>query len=147
MPDPATRGPAIVQIGTEGGYLPAPVVLPNRPIKWNTDPTTFNAGNVLHQNQGGGTLILGPAERADIIVDFTNFAGKTLILYNDSPAPFPALDPHYDYYTNAPVRSDIGGAPEAYSGAGISTPAGYGPNVRTLMKIDGYWNWRYCTGQ
>ncbi len=136
VPDPATRGPAIVQIGNEGGYLPTPVVLLNRPIQWNTDPTLFNVGNVLDQREGGGTLMLGPAERADIIVDFSNFAGKTLILYNDSPAPVPALDPHYDYYTNAPIRSDIGGAPEAYPGAGISTPAGYGPNVRTLMKIE-----------
>ena len=29
VPDPATAGPAMIQIGTEGGFLPAPVVLPN----------------------------------------------------------------------------------------------------------------------
>jgi FtsP/CotA-like multicopper oxidase with cupredoxin domain len=144
VPDPATRGPALVQIGTDGGFLPAPVVLPNRPVLWNVDPTTFTAGLVLQQNQGGGTLMLGPAERADIIVDFSQFAGKTLILYNDAPAPWPALDPHYDYYTNSPIYSDIGGAPEAYPdpdgagpllAAGTPTPPGYGPNTRTLMKI------------
>ena len=34
-----------------------------------------------------------------MIVDFSKFAGKTLILYNDAPAAFPARVPGYDYYT------------------------------------------------
>ncbi len=122
VPDPATSGPNIIQIGTEGGFLPQPVVLANNPITWNLDPTMFNVGNV-----DGGTLILGPAERADIIIDFSQYAGKTLILYNDAPTAFPALDPHYDYYTNNPDRTDIGSSP--------STPVGFGPNVRTVMQI------------
>jgi len=122
VPDPALRGPAMIQIGTEGGFLPAPVVLNNQPVVWNTDPTTFNFGNV-----SGGTLLLGPAERADVIVDFTNFAGKTLILYNDAPTAFPALDPHYDYYTGAPDRTAMGGSP--------AIPPGVGPNIRTVMQI------------
>ncbi len=127
-PDPATRGPAMIQIGTEGGFLPKPVVLPNQPVVWNTDPTTFTAGLVLQQNQGGGTLMLGPAERADIIVDFSQFAGKTLILYNDAPAPWPALDPHYDYYTGAPDNTGMGGS--------AGTLIGRGPNTRTIMQIE-----------
>ncbi len=127
VPDPTRRGPAMVQIGTEGGFLPAPVKLLNRPVKWNTDATTFTAGNVLPQNQGGGTLFLGPGERADVIVDFSQFAGRTIILYNDAPAPFPAIDPHYDYYTDDQDNTDIGGAK--------STSIGYGPNTRTLMQI------------
>jgi len=128
VPDPATRGPAWIQIGTEGGFLPAPSLLPNHPVMWNTDPTMFNVGNVLQQYDGGGTLILGPAERADVIVDFTKFAGKTLILYNDAPTAFPALDPHYDYYTGAPDRTDIGGY--------TAIPVGMGPNIRTVMQIN-----------
>ena len=60
VPDPATRGPAIVQIGSEGGFLPQPVVLPNQPVNWNYDPTTFTAGLVLQQNEGGGTLFMAP---------------------------------------------------------------------------------------
>ena len=32
VPDPATVGPNMIQIGTEGGLLPNPVVIPNRPI-------------------------------------------------------------------------------------------------------------------
>jgi FtsP/CotA-like multicopper oxidase with cupredoxin domain len=128
VPDPAFRGPAFIQLGSEGGLLPQPAVLPNQPVTWNVDPTMFNVGNVLQQNEGGGTLFLGPAERADVIVDFTNFAGRTLILYNDAPTAFPALDPHYDYYTGAPDRTAIGGSP--------TTPVGFGPNVRTVMQIN-----------
>ncbi len=64
-------------------------------------------------------LLLGPAERADVIVDFSQFAGKTLILYNDAPAPVPAFDPRYDYYTGDPDQTAIGGAP--------TTPAGLRP--------------------
>ena len=123
VPDPAFRGPAMIQIGTEGGFLPSPVVLPNQPVSWNLDPTTFNFGIV-----NGGTLILGPAERADVIVDFSNFAGKTLILYNDAPTAFPALVPQYDYYTGAPDRTDIGGVAEILPG--------FGPNIRTVMQIN-----------
>lgn len=127
VPDPATRGPAFMQIATEGGVLPAPVVLPTQPVQWNMDPTMFNVGNVLNQRDGGGTLLLAPAERADVIVDFSQFAGQTLIIYNDAPTAFPALDPHYDYYTGAPDRTDIGGY-------GPVLP-GVGPNVRTVMQI------------
>jgi FtsP/CotA-like multicopper oxidase with cupredoxin domain len=127
-PDPTTRGPAMIQIMNEGGFLPKPVVLPNQPINWNVDPTMFQAGLVLPQRDGGGTLQLGPAERADVIIDFSDFAGHTLILYNDAPAPWPALDPHYDYYTGAPDRrAEMGGA--------NTTVAGFGPNTRTLMQI------------
>ena len=86
------------------------------------------SGMCSSRPRGGGTLFLGPAERADVIVDFTNFAGQTLILYNDAPTAFPALDPHYDYYTGAPDRTDIGG----YA---IAIPPGVGPNIRTVMQI------------
>ena len=122
VPDPATAGPAIIQLGTEGGFLPAPVVIQNQPINWNLNPGNFNVGNV-----NDGTLILGNAERADIIVDFTQYAGQTLILYNDAPTAFPALDPRYDYYTGDPSQMDSGGAP--------TTQPGFGPNTRTLMQF------------
>ena len=69
----------------------------------------------------------GPAERADVIVDFSGFSGKTLILYNDAPAPFPASDPRQDYFTGNADQSDTGGAP--------ATLPGYGPNTRTIMQI------------
>jgi len=122
VPDPATAGPEMIQIATEGGFLPEPVVLPNQPIDWNVDVTTFNAGNV-----NAGTLMVGPAERADVIVDFSQWAGKTLIMYNDAPAPWPAPDPRYDYYTGNGDFTEEGGH--------ASTKPGYGPNVRTVMQI------------
>jgi FtsP/CotA-like multicopper oxidase with cupredoxin domain len=122
VPDPATMGPPFIQIGHEGGFLPAPVIIPAQPINWNMDAGTFDFGNVNTYS-----LFMGPAERADVIVDFSNFAGQTLILYNDSIAPVPASDPRYDIYTNGPDMTDIGGP--------SSTPVGWGPNTRTLMQI------------
>lgn len=124
FPNPvmSNAGPSWIQIGTEGGFLPAPVVIPNQPITWVTDPTVFNAGNVDKHS-----LLLGPAERADVIVDLSQYAGQTLILYNDAPAAFPARDARYDYYTGNGDLTETGGAP--------STLAGYGPNTRTIMQI------------
>jgi FtsP/CotA-like multicopper oxidase with cupredoxin domain len=122
VPDPTTVGPSFIQIGNEGGFLPAPVYLPNQPINWNMDQTNFDFGNV---NQG--TLILGTAERADVLIDFSAYKDKILIMYNDAPAPFPAIDPRYDYYTGHPDLTDTGGAP--------TTQVGYGPNTRTIMQF------------
>ena len=122
VPDPATRGPEWIQIGTEGGFLPAPVVVPNQPIDWNLNQTNFNFGNVNQHS-----LLLGTAERADVIVDFSAYPGKTIILYNDAPAAFPALDPRYDYYTGSVDQVSSGGTPP--------TQPGYGPNTRTIMQI------------
>ena len=122
-PDTAvsTKGPAWLQIGTEGGFLPAPVVIPNQPTTWIIDPTRFDVGNVDKHS-----LALGPAERADVIVDFSDFAGKTIILYNDAPAAYPGRISTYDYYTGAPDLSPAG-AP--------TVMPGYGPNTRTIMQI------------
>jgi FtsP/CotA-like multicopper oxidase with cupredoxin domain len=121
-PVAGTEGPDWIQFGTEGGFLPAPVVIPAHPTTWVTDPTVFNAGNVDQHS-----LLVAPAERADVVVDFSQFAGQTLILYNDAPAAFPARDPRYDYYTGNPDLRDTGGA--------SSTLPGYGPNTRTIMQI------------
>jgi FtsP/CotA-like multicopper oxidase with cupredoxin domain len=122
FPDPNLRGPAIIQIGTEGGFLPGPAVIKNRPVGYDYNRRSITVLNVLET-----ALFMAPAERADILVDFTNFAGKTLILYNDSPAPVPAGDPRLDYYTANPDNTSTGGTP--------STIAGYGPNMRTIMQI------------
>jgi FtsP/CotA-like multicopper oxidase with cupredoxin domain len=60
-------GPTIWQIGTDGGLLdsPAAVAYPSR-------------------------LFLAPGERADVIVDFTAYAGMTLTMDNAAKAPFPS---------------------------------------------------------
>jgi spore coat protein A len=57
---------AFHQIGTDGGFLSSPVPL--------------------------NKLLMGPAERADLIVDFTGLQGKTVTLSNNAPAPFPGWD-------------------------------------------------------
>ena len=102
--------------------LPAPTVIDGQqPTTWITDPTRFDVGNVDQHS-----MLLAPAERADAVVDFSKFAGKTLILYNDAPAAFPARVPGYDYYTGAPDLSPTG-APTIFPG--------YGPNTRTVMQV------------
>ena len=102
-------GPAFVQLGTEGGFLPAPVYLNGASPAEPGGPTPSQ-------------LLLAPAERADLIVDFRDVpAGSTLILIADAPAPYPDGDAINDFY---PGNSD--------------TPAsvpGHGPNTRTLLQI------------
>jgi spore coat protein A len=68
-----SNGLPLWQIGNEGGFLPAPVELPE--------------------------LLLGPAERADVIVDFTNVAvGGEIILENRGPdEPFGGGVPGVDF--------------------------------------------------
>jgi spore coat protein A len=94
-------GPAFIQIGTEGGFLPYPAYF-----------------NTAGQKQ----LLMAPAERADLIVDFRNVpAGSVLILYSDAPAPFPSGDDRNDYYPGNPATPN--------------SKTGLGPNTRTLLQI------------
>ncbi len=65
----ATDIPSLVafhQIGTDGGLLANPVAL--------------------------NKLLLAPAERADLVVDFSGLQGRIVTLANDAPAPFPGWD-------------------------------------------------------
>jgi len=126
-------GPAFIQIGTEGGFLPHPAVFSadgsnvnsNLVMGWKTtvdplDPTNFTANRY--------NLLVAPAERPDVIIDFRGFEGQRLILYNDAPAPFPGGDVRNDYYPGSPDQSAIGGAP---------TPVpGNGPDTRILMRFE-----------
>ncbi|MBO0798922.1 MAG: multicopper oxidase domain-containing protein, partial [Blastocatellia bacterium] len=59
-------GPPFIQIGTDGGFLPSPVRL--------------------------GELLIAPAERYDVIIDFSGFEGESFVLANDAKAPFPDGD-------------------------------------------------------
>ena len=126
VPDPTTVGPSIIQIGSEGGILPAPVVIDNVPIGYE-----YNRRDITVLNVTNKSVFLGPAERADAIIDFSQFAGKTLILYNDAAAPVPAFDPRNDFYTNNPDQSATGNN----TGGAPTTLAGFGPNTRTIMQI------------
>jgi spore coat protein A, manganese oxidase len=57
-----TDAPPFIQIGSDGGLLPAP----------------------LHLHY----LILSPAERFDIVIDFSEHKGANLALTNNAPAPY-----------------------------------------------------------
>ncbi len=58
------EGKPFIQIGSDGGYLPQPVMLTR--------------------------LLIAPGERADILVDFSDVhAGTTILLSNSANAPFP----------------------------------------------------------
>jgi spore coat protein A, manganese oxidase len=103
------KGPDFLQIGTEGGFLPNPV--------WVRSNVPFN------REELEGSLLLAPAERADVILDFSGFVGQKLILYNDAPAPFPDGEESNDYFAGAPENSTI------------STP-GFGPNTRQIMRFN-----------
>jgi spore coat protein A len=59
----AHRSLPFYQIGADQGFLPAPVQLQD--------------------------LLMGPAERFDIVIDFRGQSGRTFTLSNDAPAPFP----------------------------------------------------------
>jgi hypothetical protein len=122
VPDPTKRGPAMVKIANEGGILPNPVVISNTPVGFEQSK---KAVTVLNVKQHG--LWLAPAERADVVVDFTHFAGKTIILYNDSPAALPAADARNDLYTEDGDQTGGGGP-------GNTNP-GMGPNTRTVMQF------------
>jgi len=73
-------GPPFYQIGTDGSYLPEPIIL--------NDPSNPNSPN----------LLLAIGERADIIIDFSGFSvGTEFIMINTANAPFPngsAPDPN-----------------------------------------------------
>ena len=95
----STAGPAFVQFGTEGGFLPAPVFL-------------SGASPAVPGGPSPNQLLLAPAERADLIVDFRDVEpGSRLLLVSDAPGPYPDGDP--------PITS---------------TP-GFGPDTRTLLQV------------
>jgi FtsP/CotA-like multicopper oxidase with cupredoxin domain len=133
VPDPTTAGPKFIQIGTEGGILPGVAVRDNQPISYDPDRGSATFGNVQNLEGAnpaikGTTIFMGPAERADVIVDFSGVApGTNVILYNDAPSPVPGFQPRYDYYTGNPDLTSTGGATQ--------TQVGFGPNTRTIMQF------------
>ena len=68
--EPVRRG-TVLRIGTDAGLLPAPV----------------DAADT------GDRVLLVPAERADVLVDFSAFAGQTVRLVNadEDPGPYPQV--------------------------------------------------------
>jgi spore coat protein A, manganese oxidase len=114
--DPATGfalagtplGPKIIQIGNEGGFL--------------VQETTFSNGVPFNPITLTGNLLLAPAERADIIIDFTGLAGSEFMMYNDAPGPFPVGPPTNDYYLGNPLNP-------------VQPLAGTGPDTRNILRF------------
>jgi spore coat protein A len=78
-------GAEVWQIGSEGGFLPVPV----------------NMGAL-----NSGQLLIGPAERADVIVDFTNVAAGNYVLTNIGPdEPFGGGIPGVDFLAADPATT------------------------------------------
>jgi FtsP/CotA-like multicopper oxidase with cupredoxin domain len=123
IPNPAAIGPDIVQIANEGGFLATPNVIPSTPVSYQQLRRIVTVLNILDHG-----LYVGPAERADFLIDFSQFKGKTLIVYNDAPAPNPGFDTRVDYYTGDVDASGSGGT--------NTTLPGQGPNTRTIMRIN-----------
>jgi len=122
VPDPATRGPAFIQIANDGGVLPNPALILNTPVGYQQ-----NKKNIVILDVAEHSLYLSPSERADVVVDFTHFAGKTVLLYNDAPAAAPNGDPRNDLYSEDGDQTALGGP-------GNTNP-GMGPNTRTVMQF------------
>jgi spore coat protein A, manganese oxidase len=108
------KGPDFLVLGTEGGFLPHPVVVPSN-MHITTNPVT---GIPV------GGLVTAPAERWDLLVDFRGFAGKRIILYTDAPAPYPMGDDSNDYFLNNPKNQNS------------TQQAGLGRDTRQIMAFD-----------
>ena len=121
------RAPDFIQIGTEGGFLPRPVLIPsNNKLRLEFDAVegAVTAVDYLAHKKNAYGLLLGGAERADVLIDFSESAGHSFILCNDAPAPFPSGDPGNDYFLG-------GGRQNGADSGGV----GLGPNTRTMMRI------------
>ena len=102
-------------------YLLRSLLTDNQLITWITDPTRFDVGNVDKHS-----LLLAPAERADVIVDFSQYRRQDLDPLQRCSRGIPCPVPSYDYYLGAPDMSP--------NGAPAILP-GYGPNTRTIMQV------------
>jgi FtsP/CotA-like multicopper oxidase with cupredoxin domain len=85
-------GPAIWQIGSDGGLFNQPVKLAD-PANGNQQCAGSPVGNNTDIGAGAHCLFLAPAERADVIIDFAGLAGKTFTLKNFAVIPFPSGGP------------------------------------------------------
>ena len=111
--NPGKPTPNFLVLGTEGGFLPTPAIVPSN--------VPFNG------TTAGGSLLLAPAERSDLLFDFSAHAGQSIILYTDAPAPFPGGAPINDYFPGFNTKKNPVNA---------LTPAGFGPNTRVIMRFD-----------
>ena len=84
-----SNGMSFTQIGGDGSYLPAPAILKE--------------------------ALMAPAERLDILIDFSNVpAGTRIILQNTANQPFPGGDPNDPETTGQVMRFDVQNSPAVH---------------------------------
>lgn len=71
-----SSGQPFYQIGTDGGFLDTPIITKQ--------------------------ILLAPAERADVIIDFSEFTGHNIVITNDAPSPYPRGNP-VDFSTEGQI--------------------------------------------
>jgi spore coat protein A len=100
-----------VQIGSDQGFLPHPVAMAD--------------------------FLAGPAERFDLIVDFTGKGGKSFTLKNDAPSPFPGgggadLPQIMQFRVSKPLSSPDSPIPSTIGSVPLLSPANA---VRTRQLV------------
>ena len=122
-------GIEVWQVGNEGGFLPAPVNL-----------TDLN----------GGRLLLALAERADLVVDFTNVPLGSHVLRNSGPdEPFGGGEPDEDFdvsdpettgqimeFRVVPATGRDTSTPPQYLELPVITPLGEAVTTRPLALVE-----------
>jgi spore coat protein A len=109
-------GPSLWQIGAEGGLWDKPVQMKE--------------------------LVLAPAERADVLVDFRNFAGARLVVKNHNPkkpvsTPAPSLEQVMQIRVGTSVtRQGPGTIPSSLPGRKADLPDATKTRYITLNEID-----------
>jgi spore coat protein A, manganese oxidase len=128
----ATGDSSWLQIGTEGGFLSKPVKVPsNQPLTFLVPPDPITGQT--DPSQILKSLIVAPAERPDIIIDFSSVTpGTKVILYSDAPAPFPSGDDRNDYFPGY----NFGSGNSGLGNPANTTHNGFGPNTRVLMRFN-----------
>jgi FtsP/CotA-like multicopper oxidase with cupredoxin domain len=106
-----SNGMSFTQIGGDGSYLPKPAVLTS--------------------------LLLAPAERADLLIDFSGVPGGTkIVLQNTANAPFPSGDPVDPQTTGQVMRFEVQNGPSVKPHPIPSTLI----SVPTLVETEGIGN-------
>jgi FtsP/CotA-like multicopper oxidase with cupredoxin domain len=106
-----SNGMSFVQIGADGSYLPAPATLTE--------------------------ALVSPAERADILIDFSRVApGTRIVLRNTANQPFPGGDPVDPNTTGVVMRFEVQNTPAVHPRA---LPAKL-ISIPTLVETEGIGN-------
>ena len=102
------------QIGSDGGFLSTPVALKR--------------------------VLLGPAERADLVIDFSGVEGRTVTLMNDAQSPYPGwtllhpMHPPLNELMQFRVSRSASGAAKTYSLPPLTAIERYEPAQATATR-------------